>query len=148
MIPSLLSRIMYPVRGRGSNRYLGEYRKVCVCLNQTKATLCQLHFQSLIHKTGLAKTIPCIETNVSRGKCTLNKAKIVPTYSIKFQISRNFKTKVNLFSPNTFMLITVVTRSPSKISQMFEIHVQNNSSDQHWYGMHYHMSILHTNFIW
>ena len=31
--------------------------------------------------------------------------------------------------------------------QMFEIHVQKNYSDQHWYEIHYHLSTLHTNFI-
>ena len=39
------------------------------------------------------------------------------------------------------------TISPSKMPQMFEIHVQKNYSDQHWYEIHYHLSILHTNFI-
>ena len=31
--------------------------------------------------------------------------------------------------------------------QMFEIHVQKNYSDQHWYEIYYHLSTLHTNFI-
>ena len=31
---------------------------------------------------------------------------------------------------------------------MFKIHLRKIYSDQHWYGMHYHMSILHKNFIW
>ena len=33
------------------------------------------------------------------------------------------------------------------MSQMFEIHVQKNYSDQHRYEIHYHLSTLHTNFI-
>ena len=31
---------------------------------------------------------------------------------------------------------------------MFEIHVQKNYSDQHWYEIYYHLSTLPKNFIW
>ena len=31
---------------------------------------------------------------------------------------------------------------------MFENHVQKNYSDQHWYEIYYHLSILPKNFIW
>ena len=43
----------------------------------------------------------------------------------------------NLVAPRS-----AVSHSP------FKIHVQKKYSDQHWYEMHYHLLILHTNFIW
>ena len=62
------------------------------------------------------------------------------------QISVGMKSFVNS-STHKFHMVTGNWFEYFRLSQIFEIHFQKNYSDQHWYEIHYHLSILHTNFI-
>ena len=45
-------------------------------------------------------------------------------------------------STHKFHMVTCKWSENFRLSQMFEIHVQKNYSDQHWYEIYYHLSTL------
>ena len=57
------------------------------------------------------------------------------------QISMGMKCII-ICSTHKFHMVTCKWSENFRLSQMFEIHVQKNYSDQHWYEIYYHLSTL------